>query len=108
MGSRFLPPSPQPPIQWVPGVLSPKVKWPRHEADHSLPTSEKVKNMWSYTFTSPYTFVAWTSTSPPLLYTATIRVQQKSDERGMTGRMCFKNEKERQFDDIFLCRNYER
>jgi hypothetical protein len=30
----------QPPIQWVPGALSPGVKQPGCEADHSPPTSE--------------------------------------------------------------------
>jgi hypothetical protein len=34
----------QPPIQWVPGALSPGVKWYGHEADHSPPSSVKVKN----------------------------------------------------------------
>jgi hypothetical protein len=34
----------QPPIQWGSRVLSPGVKWLRHEADHSPPSSEKVKN----------------------------------------------------------------
>jgi len=29
----------QPPVQWVPGV-----KWPGHEADHSHPSSDEVKN----------------------------------------------------------------
>jgi hypothetical protein len=33
----------QPPIQWVPGVLSLGVKWPCCEADHSPPSSAKVK-----------------------------------------------------------------
>jgi hypothetical protein len=33
----------QPPIQWVPGVLSLGVKRPGREADHSLPSSAKVK-----------------------------------------------------------------
>jgi hypothetical protein len=33
----------QPPIQWVPGALSLGVKWPVHEADHSLPSSAGVK-----------------------------------------------------------------
>jgi hypothetical protein len=32
----------QPPIQWVPGVLSPGVKRPEREADYS-PTSSEVK-----------------------------------------------------------------
>jgi hypothetical protein len=33
----------QPPIQRVPGDLSPEVKWLGHEADHSPPTSAEVK-----------------------------------------------------------------
>jgi small neutral amino acid transporter SnatA (MarC family) len=33
----------QPPIQWVPGVLSQGVKRPVHEADHSLPSRAEVK-----------------------------------------------------------------
>jgi hypothetical protein len=39
----------QPPIQWILGALSPGVKWLGHEADHSLPSSAKVKNMWCFT-----------------------------------------------------------
>jgi hypothetical protein len=34
----------QPPNQWVLGPLSPGVKWPGHETDHSPPSSAKVKN----------------------------------------------------------------
>jgi hypothetical protein len=34
----------QPPIQWVPGALSPGVKLPGREADHSLRTNAEVKN----------------------------------------------------------------
>jgi hypothetical protein len=33
----------QTPIQWVPGALSPGVKWPGRQADHSPPTSAEVK-----------------------------------------------------------------
>jgi hypothetical protein len=33
----------QPPIQWVPGALSPRAKRPGREADHSLPSSAEVK-----------------------------------------------------------------
>jgi hypothetical protein len=33
----------QPPIQWVPGALSPGVKRSGREADHSPPASAKVK-----------------------------------------------------------------
>jgi hypothetical protein len=39
----------QPPIQWVPGALSPEVKWPGREADHSSLSNAEVKNEWSYT-----------------------------------------------------------
>jgi hypothetical protein len=41
------------PIQWVPGAPSLGVKWLGHEADHSPPSSAKVKNGWGYTSTSP-------------------------------------------------------
>jgi hypothetical protein len=48
--------STQPPIQWVPGALSPKVKRPGREADHSPPTSAEIKKMWIYTSTPAYAF----------------------------------------------------
>jgi hypothetical protein len=48
-----------PPIQWVPGDLSPGLKRPGREADHSPPTSAEVKKTWIYTLTSPYVFMAW-------------------------------------------------
>jgi hypothetical protein len=35
------------PIQWVPGVLSPRVKRPVPKADHSPPFSAEIKNVWS-------------------------------------------------------------
>jgi hypothetical protein len=35
----------QPPIQWVPGALSPGVKRPGREVDHSPPASAEVKKM---------------------------------------------------------------
>jgi hypothetical protein len=43
----------QPPVQWVPGALSPGVKRPVCEADHSLPHSGEVSNAWIYTSTPP-------------------------------------------------------
>jgi hypothetical protein len=49
----------QPPIQWVPGDVYLEVKWPGHEADHSPPTSAKVKNGGAYTSTTPYIFRAY-------------------------------------------------
>jgi hypothetical protein len=51
--------STQPPIQWVPGALSLEVKRPGRETDHSLPSSAKFKNVWNYTFTPQYDFMAW-------------------------------------------------
>jgi hypothetical protein len=45
----------QHPIKWVPAALSPLVKRPGHEADHSLvPRSRKRE---SYTSTPPYAFM---------------------------------------------------
>jgi hypothetical protein len=43
----------QPPIQWVPGALSLGVEQPGYEADHTPPSSAKVKNVWSYTAIPP-------------------------------------------------------
>jgi hypothetical protein len=43
----------QPPIQWVPGAVSLGIKWLGHEADHSPPSSAKIKNAWGYTSTPP-------------------------------------------------------
>jgi hypothetical protein len=44
-----------PPIQWVPGDLSLGVKWPGHEADHSPPSSAKVKECVELYLHSPNT-----------------------------------------------------
>jgi hypothetical protein len=55
----------QPPNQWVLGALSPGVKRPGHEADHSPPTSAEVKKTWIYT-TTPHTS-SWRSAK--LLFT---------------------------------------
>jgi hypothetical protein len=50
--------STQHPIQWVQGTLSPGVKRPGREADHSPLAGAKVKKMWIYTSTSPCAFMA--------------------------------------------------
>jgi hypothetical protein len=42
-----------PPIQWVPGALSPVIKRPGRENDHSPPTNAEVKKTWAYTSTPP-------------------------------------------------------
>jgi hypothetical protein len=36
----------QPPIQWVTGAFSPRVKRQERETDHSSPTSIEVKKTW--------------------------------------------------------------
>jgi len=46
----------QPPTQWVPRTLTPWVKWPGREADHS-PPSNADKNAWSYTSTPQSVFM---------------------------------------------------
>jgi hypothetical protein len=51
-------PPPERAIQWGPGTVSPGAKWPEREADHSTPTSAGVNNMWIYTCTHPYFFMA--------------------------------------------------
>jgi hypothetical protein len=43
----------QPPIQWVPGSLSTKVKRPGHKTDHSALSNAEVKNARSYTSIHP-------------------------------------------------------
>jgi hypothetical protein len=48
----------QPPIQSVRGALSPGIKRPGREANNLLPSDSEV-NMWSYTSTSQYVFMAW-------------------------------------------------
>jgi hypothetical protein len=49
----------QPPIQLVPGALSPGVKRQGREAGDSPPASAEVKKMWIYTSTPPYLFMEW-------------------------------------------------
>jgi hypothetical protein len=48
----------QPPIQWVPMALSPRVNRPGREADHSSPASAEVRKMWVYTSTAPCALMA--------------------------------------------------
>jgi hypothetical protein len=54
LGPRILPP-----IHWVLGVLSLGVKQPGREANRTLSSSAKVKNVWSYTSALPYVFMVW-------------------------------------------------
>jgi hypothetical protein len=50
----------QPPIQWLPGALSPGggVKRQGYEANNALPTSVEVKKTWICTSTPPYASTA--------------------------------------------------
>jgi hypothetical protein len=50
--------STQPPIQWVSGAVSPAVKRPGREANHSPLASAEVKKTWIYTSTPLYVFMA--------------------------------------------------
>jgi hypothetical protein len=50
--------STKPPSQWVPRALSPGVKRPGREADHSPPASVEVKKMLIYATTPSYVFMA--------------------------------------------------
>jgi hypothetical protein len=43
----------QPTIKWITGALSPGVKRPDRESNHSPPSRAEVKNAWSYTSTPP-------------------------------------------------------
>jgi hypothetical protein len=47
----------QPPVEWVPEVLSPELKWLEHEGDHSAVTSIKIKNVCHYVSLSPFTHI---------------------------------------------------
>jgi hypothetical protein len=49
--------STEPSIQRVSGALSPGVKRPVREADHSPPTSAEVKKMWIYTAIKFYLYI---------------------------------------------------
>jgi hypothetical protein len=51
--------APQLPIQWVLLALSLGVKGPGHEADHSPPSSAKVKNTWIYTSGTNFFFLPY-------------------------------------------------
>jgi hypothetical protein len=55
LSRTFLGPN-QPPIELVSRALSPGVKLPGLEADHSPPTRAEVKNTWIYTSTHSYAF----------------------------------------------------
>jgi hypothetical protein len=47
----------------APGVLSPQIKWPVHEAEHSALPSAEVKNEWGFASTSTHGFVTYSGTT---------------------------------------------
>jgi hypothetical protein len=49
----------QPPIQWVPGVITSVAKQSGRVASHLPLTRAHVKKTWNYTSTPPYAFMAW-------------------------------------------------
>lgn len=46
------------PTQRVPGALSPRIKQLEGEAEHLPPSSDDIKNAWSYNSVIPYVFMA--------------------------------------------------
>jgi hypothetical protein len=64
----------QPPIQWVPGALSPGVKRPGREADRSPPSTAEVKKKWSYTSITPYVPMTWCIISTRYKFTCGLRI----------------------------------
>jgi hypothetical protein len=57
VASRLLLRSTQCPIQWVLEAFTPQIKQPGCEADHSPPSTAKVKNTWIYTSTTLHIFM---------------------------------------------------
>jgi hypothetical protein len=51
----------QPPIKWIPGVLSLEIKQPERKADHSLPSSADVKECVEISPLPQYALMAWCS-----------------------------------------------
>jgi hypothetical protein len=59
VGSRIFSSPRRPDRLWgPPSTLSPGVKRPGREADHSPPAIAEVKKMWIYTSNTPYAFMA--------------------------------------------------
>jgi hypothetical protein len=51
----------QPPVHWVPGTVSPEVKWAGGEADHSLPLGAEIRISGSIPPLSVYAFMIHTA-----------------------------------------------
>jgi hypothetical protein len=59
--SRPTPEPTQPPIQWVLGAVSPRLKWPGRVTDNLPPSSAKVKNVGAIPPLPQYVFMTWCS-----------------------------------------------
>jgi hypothetical protein len=57
---------PTDPVKEVPGALPSGWKWPGPQADHWPPSSDDVKNEWSYSSIASCAFMACTGTTLPL------------------------------------------
>jgi hypothetical protein len=64
----------QPPIQWVPGALSLRVKRPEREANNSPPFSAEVEECVELYFHSQYVFILWCLVKHRDNFTFTFRV----------------------------------
>jgi hypothetical protein len=49
------------PTQCLPGTLPLEVKKPKHKGNQSPPNTDKVNNVWIYTFIPPFVYMAWFS-----------------------------------------------
>jgi hypothetical protein len=57
------------------GLIPQGVEQMECEPDHSPPSSTKVRNWWSYTFTPPYIFLVWCLIKPKNNLTFTFEVK---------------------------------
>ena len=53
------------PALYSKGFFCEEFQKPRHEANHSPPSTSEVKNEWSYASTPPYAFMTLTETTSP-------------------------------------------
>jgi hypothetical protein len=64
--------STQPPVHWVPGDLSPGLKLPGRQADHSPPSISEVMKTWMYTSIKYMDSFAYFTTTATTTATASV------------------------------------
>jgi hypothetical protein len=84
-----------PPIQWVPGALSPGVKWPGREANHWIQASAWIKNLWNYISTGIST--SWSLIQGDL---QSVKWSWNWSEKRFTDALCSKWEQQESSDHI--------